>query len=103
MPKLSAESRRKIAESMRKTWAARRAAQQGIGAVPEATPVMTNGQTSQNHAGTAIERALSAIRTLTVGDMRSLAQRKGSAQQVTELAQLATELKGFFAPAARPR
>lgn len=103
MPKLSAEARKKISESMRKAWAARRAKQQGANGSVARTLTAPKPAASRNHAGMAIDRALSAIKTLTLGDIQSLAQRKGSVERVTELARLATDLRGLLTPAAKTR
>lgn len=104
MPKLSAAARKKISDSMRKAWAARRAKGQGVSGPGARRPAATkSAATSGNHAGTAIGGAIAAIKTLTLGDIHDLARRKGSAEQLTELARLAIDLKGLLASSAKAR
>lgn len=102
MPKLSAAARKKISESMRKAWAARRAKQAGGGLVTR-TSSMAKSAASSTHAGQAIAGAVSAIKRLTLGDIQGLAHRRGSVDQVAELVSLATELKGLLTPTAKTR
>lgn len=102
MPKLSAAARKRISESMRKAWAARRAKQAG-GGESARTPSMAKSATSSNHANRAIAGAVSAIKRLTLGDIQMLAHRRGSVEQVTELARLATDLQGLLTPSTKAR
>jgi hypothetical protein len=102
MRKLSAASRKKISESMRKAWAARRAKQAG-GRTAVRSPAMAKLAVSGNHANQAIAGAVSAIKRLTLADIRGLAHRKGSVEQVTELEQLAIDLKELLTASAKTR